>query len=74
MRIQDEQLKRFILDANLLTKSAIAAAEKVAAAESRTLAESLIAQGHMTEDDMRRVESYVLGISLCLAKKSQDRF
>jgi type IV pilus assembly protein PilB len=62
VRIQDEQLKRFILDAGLITKTDIAAAEKVAKEEKRSLAEALIAHGHMTEDDMRRVESYVLGI------------
>lgn len=62
MRIQDEQLKRFILDAGLITKTDIAAAEKIAKEEKRTLADALIAHGHMTEDDMRRVESYVLGI------------
>jgi type IV pilus assembly protein PilB len=62
MRIKDEQLKRFILDAGLITKADIAAAEKIAKEEKRTLAEALISHGHMTEDDMRRVESYVLGI------------
>ena len=62
MRIADEQLKRFILDANLLTKSEVAAAEKVAKAEDRNLTEALIAAGHLTEDDMRRVESYLMGI------------
>ena len=62
MRIQDEQLKRFILDAGLITKTDIAAAEKIAKEEKRSLADALIAHGHMTEDDMRRVESYVLGI------------
>lgn len=62
VRIQDEQLKRFILDAGLITKSDIVAAEKIAKDESRSLADALIAHGHMTEDDMRRVESYVLGI------------
>lgn len=62
MRIKDEQLKRFILDAGLITKADIAAAEKIAKDEQRTLAEALISHGHMTEDDMRRVESYVLGI------------
>lgn len=62
MRIQDEQLKRFILDAGLITKSDIGAAEKIAKEEKRSLSEALIAHGHMTEDDMRRVESYVLGI------------
>lgn len=68
MRIQDEQLKRFILDAGLITKTDIAAAEKVAKEEKRTLAEALIAHGHMTEDDMRRVESYVLGIPFVALK------
>ncbi|MCA9360977.1 type II/IV secretion system protein [Candidatus Kaiserbacteria bacterium] len=62
MRIQDEQLKRFIGDAGLVSKKDIAEAEKVAKEEKRTLAEALIASGTMTEDDMRRVESYVLGI------------
>ena len=62
MRIQDEQLKRFVTDSGLVTKVDLAASEKVAKEESRTLAEALIAGGFMTEDDMRRVESYVLGI------------
>lgn len=62
VRIQNDQLKRFIIDANLISKADMAAAEKVAADEKRTLAEALIATGHMTEDDMRRVESYILGI------------
>jgi len=62
MRIADDQLKRFILDSNLVTKADIAVAEKVAQSEERTLSEALIAGGHLTEDDMRRVESYVLGI------------
>lgn len=62
VRIQDEQLKRFIIDSGLIQKSDIAMAEKVAKEEKRSLSEALIAHGHMTEDDMRRVESYVLGI------------
>jgi len=74
MRIADEQLKRFILDANLLTKADIAAAEKVAKSEERTLAEALIAAGHMTEDDMRRVESYVMGIPFVSLKNLKIDF
>ena len=62
MQIQDEQLKRLILDAGLITKTDIASAEKIAKDEERSLSEALIAHGHMTEDDMRRVEAYVLGI------------
>ena len=74
MRIQDEQLKRFILDAGLITKSDIAATEKLAKEEERSLSEALIAHGHMTEDDMRRVESYVLGIPFVSLKDQKIDF
>lgn len=74
MRIQNDQLKRFILDANLISKADMAAAEKVAADEKRTLAEALIASGHMTEDDMRRVESYILGIPFISLKDMKIDF
>lgn len=62
MRIQDAQLKRFVADAGLVSKKDLAAAEKSAKESERSLAELLIAGGYLTEDDMRRIESYVLGI------------
>ena len=62
MRIQDEQLKRFVIDSGLVPKGELKKAEKIAKDEKRTLAEALIAGGYMSEDDLRRVESYVLGI------------
>tara|TARA_B100002051_G_scaffold273287_1_gene311756 strand:- start:12956 stop:14704 length:1749 start_codon:yes stop_codon:yes gene_type:complete len=74
MRIQDDQLKRFILDAGLITKADIAEAEKIAKEEKRTLSEALISHGHMTEDDMRRVESYVLGIPFVSLKEMKIDF
>ena len=74
MRIQDEQLKRFVTDAGLVPKKDLAAAGKVAKEEKRTLAEALIAGGFMTEDDMRRVESYVLGVPFVSLKDSKIDF
>lgn len=74
MRIQDEQLKRFILDSGLIKKVDMATVEKVAKEEHRTLAEALIAQGHMTEDDMRRIESYVLGVPFVSLKNVKVDF
>ena len=62
MRINHDQLKRFVLDSSLVSRTDMASAEKVASEEKRTLAEALIAGGFLTEDDMRRVESYILGI------------
>lgn len=74
MRIQDVQLKRFVLDAGLITKSDIDSAEKIAKEEKRTLAEALISHGHMTDDDMRRIESYVLGIPFVSLKDMKIEF
>jgi type IV pilus assembly protein PilB len=74
MRIQDEQLKRFVTDAGLVPKADLAAAEKIAKDEKRTLAEALISGGQMTEDDMRRVESYVLGIPFVSLKGTKIDF
>jgi type IV pilus assembly protein PilB len=74
MRIQDAQLKRFILDAGLITKSDIASAEKIAKEEKRTISEALISHGHMTDDDMRRIESYVLGIPFVSLKDVKIEF
>lgn len=74
MRIQDTQLKRFIIDAGLLTKGEIAEAEKTATEEHRSLAETLISKGHMTEDDMRRIEAYVLGIPFVSLKDNKIDF
>lgn len=62
MRIQDTQLKRFVMDSGLVTRKDIDAAEKVAKEEKRTLADALVSSGVMSEDDLRRVESYVLGV------------
>ena len=74
MRIQDAQLKRFVTDSGLVPKKDLAAAEKVAKDEDRSLADALVAGGYMSEDDMRRVESYVLGIPFVALKDSKIDF
>ena len=76
MRIQDSQLKNFVLDAGLISKADLDAAEKQAndSENQRSLGEVLIAEGHMTEDDMRRVESYVLGIPFVSLKDKKIDF
>lgn len=62
MRIQDAQLKRFILDSGLVTQKDLDSAEKVAKEGRMSLGTALVNQGSITEDDVRRVESYVLGV------------
>jgi len=74
MRIQDAQLKRFVIDSGLVSRKDIDAAEKVAKEETRTLAEALVSSGSMSEDDLRRVESYVLGVPFVSLKTIKISF
>ncbi len=74
MRILDDQLKRFILDSNLVSKADMSAAEKAAKAEDKTLAHALVSGGYLTEDDMRRVESYILGVPFVSLKDLKIEF
>ncbi len=74
VRIQDAQLKRFIADAGLVAKKDLAAAEKTAEEGKRTISEALISGGYLSEDDMRRVESYVLGVPFVSLKGQKIDF
>lgn len=62
MRIPDSQLSHFIASAGLVSKKDLLAAESAATKENRSLAEALLAAGHLNEDDLRRVEAYILGL------------
>ena len=74
MRIQDTQLKRFVIDSGLVSRKDIDAAEKVAIEEKRSLAEALVSSGAISEDDLRRVESYVLGVPFVSLKEAKIPF
>ena len=74
MRIQDSQLKRFVSDAGLVSKTDLAKAELVAKNEDRTLSDALLAGGYLKEDDLRRIESYVLGIPFVSLKGQKIPF
>lgn len=74
MRISDDQLKKFVLDASLVTRTDMAKAETVAKEEGRRLSEALISAGYLNEDDMRRVESYILGVPFVSLKDQKIDF
>lgn len=72
-RIDDTQLYRFISSAGLVAKKDLLAAEQSAASSERSLAEALLSGGYLSEDDMRRIEAYILGIPFInLDSKSID--
>lgn len=62
MQVDDKRLKDFILDAGLVSRKDIDAAVKTAEEKSVTLGEVLVSEGRISEDDLRRVQAYMLGI------------
>lgn len=74
MRIQDSQLKRFVADAGLVSKTDLSSAEATAKRESRTLSDALLSGGYLKEDDLRRIESYMLGIPFVSLKEQKIDF
>lgn len=74
MRIQDSQLKRFVADAGLVSKTDLANAERLVKQENRSLSDALLSGGYLKEDDLRRIESYVLGIPFVSLKGQKINF
>ncbi|MFA6095298.1 MAG: ATPase, T2SS/T4P/T4SS family [Candidatus Paceibacterota bacterium] len=62
MFIEETQLKKFILDSGLVSKKDLGEAEQKAKSKSQTIGDVLVSDGKMTEDDLRKVQAYVLGI------------
>ena len=62
MIIDAERLKSFILDSELVSKSDLERAQKKAAQTEKSLGEILAAEGKIKEEDLARIQAYVLGI------------
>jgi type IV pilus assembly protein PilB len=62
MKIEAPRLKAFLLDAELVRAADVEDAEKKAAKSGRDLGHVLVESGKITEDDLARLEAYILGI------------
>ncbi|MDO8492134.1 MAG: GspE/PulE family protein [bacterium] len=62
MHIKEDQLKEFILDSGLISKADFEVAEKEAIDKDQSVGHILVSSGKLTEDDLRRVQAYILGI------------
>jgi type IV pilus assembly protein PilB len=62
MLIEDTQLYKFILDSGLVSKDDLEAAKKEADKKNKRLGDTLVTQGKITADNLRRMQAYVLGI------------
>lgn len=62
MHVEDSQIKDFIIDAGLISKSEVEEAEKEAKSKKKNLSDVLVSKGKFSDDDIRRVQAYILGI------------
>lgn len=62
MLIEDSQLNKFIIDSNLVSRADFDAAQKEADKKGGRVGEVLVNTGKITEDNLRRMQAYVLGI------------
>jgi len=62
MHVSEGELKEFITDSGLVAKKEIDAAAKEAKERGQSLGDILVSRGSMTEDALRRIQAYVLGI------------
>lgn len=62
MHIEEKQLKDFILDSGLVARADVLSAEKIAGEKKQSVGRVLVDQSKLTEDDLRRMQAYILGI------------
>src|SRR3989339_6621 len=62
MQIDEEQLKKYILDSGLVSRSDFSASEKKAEEKKQKIGNILLSDGKISEADLKRMEAFVLGI------------
>ncbi len=62
MKVSENELKEFIIDSGLVARKDVEAAVEEAKTRKQSVGDILLAQGALTEDALRRIKAYVLGI------------
>ncbi len=62
MKLETKRLKAFLLDSGLIDSKTLDAAEKKVQKGGKDLGDILIGEGKLTEDDLIRLQAYILGI------------
>src|SRR3989339_2080046 len=62
MQINEEQLKKFILESGLVSKTDLEDAFKKAEAKKQKIGNILLSEGKISETDLKRMEAFALGI------------
>ena len=74
MRIEQKQLKEFILDSGLVSRADLERAQEEATATKADIGAVLVGKGLITDDEMRRLEAYVLGVPFVELKDEKIPF
>src|SRR3990167_937528 len=62
MRVEDGQLKAFLLDTTLINRENLEKAEREAKKSGTRLADMLLTKGLLPEEDLVKLQAYILGI------------
>ena len=62
MRIEEPQLKAFVLDSGLIPPDKMKKAEEEAQKTGKSLREILLAKEFIKEEELNRLQAYILGI------------
>lgn len=73
MQINEEQLKKFILDGGLVSKTDLEEALQKAETKKQKIGDVLLSDGKISETDLKRMQAFVLGIPfISLIKEKVD--
>ncbi|MBU0472517.1 MAG: hypothetical protein KKF65_07855, partial [Nanoarchaeota archaeon] len=62
MKVEDQQLQAFLLDAGLVKKNVLKETTKEAKKAGKRLADLLITKGLLSEEEVIKMQAYILGI------------
>lgn len=74
MTIDEEQLKKFILDGKLVSRADLEEAFKKAETKKQKIGDILLSLGKISETDLKRMEAFVLGIPFVSLDKQKIDF
>lgn len=74
MQVSEKELKEFIIDSGLVARKDVDAAEAVAKERKQSVGDVLVSQGSLSQDALRRIKAYVLGIPFVNLKDKKIPF
>ena len=74
MKVEPQQLKLFLLDSGLVGADDVSAAEAKSKKTGKNIGEILVSGGKISEDELRRLQAYILGVPFVSLKNEKIDF